>query len=393
MTSTTARRKPNILYLIDDFESEVGGTEQNLVWLLRNIPDAEFEKHFLVFSTVWACDPQRLPIVPRQLGREVGCGARTWGRRIRAAGRFMEEKSIDLVHVVTTNSELAALLSSLASGLRVNILLNRRDIGYHWTWRSKMVSRLVRCFGPHYLANSEAARQAAHRIEGVPLHRIDVIRNPISERRFQDGIQNPLTRADVLQAAELQAAMPQEQHENAQIVGMLASVRPIKDHVSLLQAAVRVLTRNPNTVFLMVGATEQAYQTEMAGLAEQLGVANHVLWFGPCENPYRILPLFDVAVLSSHSESFSNAVLEYAASGRAIVVSDVGGLGELVRHEETGLLVPPQSPEDLACAINRLLENAALREKWGVAARNLAWGEFAEQTILGQYVDLYRRLT
>ena len=375
--------KPRILYFIDDFESEVGGTEQNLVWLLNRIPEDEFEKHFLVFSTVWACDPEKLPIVPRRLAEEFGFGWKTWRRRIREAGKFIEKNQIDLVHVVTTYSELAATLSSLAGGRRVNLLANRRDIGYHWTWRGKMVSRFVQKFGTHYIANSEAARQAAHRLEGIRLDRIEVIRNPISELRYQEGMADPLPRNETLPNVS----------KDAKIVGMLASVRPIKDHVSLLHAAVKILERNPNTIFLMVGDTEHAYQNEMADLAEKLGVAENIVWYGPCPNPYRILPLFDVAVLSTHSESFSNAVLEYAASGRAIVVSNVGGLGELVKHEETGLLVPPESPDDLAAAINRLLENDELRNKFGAAAKHFAFAEFQEQKILGQYVDLYHRLT
>ncbi len=371
--------KMRILYFIDDFESEVGGTEQNLVWLLRNIPDDEFEKHFLVFSKVWACDPNRLPVVPRRLGEEFGTGPRTWPKRIRAAGRFMEEKRIDLVHVITPYSELAAVLSSMAGGLRINILSNRRDIGYHWTWRGKMASRFVQKFNTHYIANSEAAKQAANQLEGIKQNRVHVIRNPISEFRLREGLARPISRDELLNGR------PGE----TKIVGMLASVRPVKDHISLLHAAVNILQRNPNTLFLMVGDTEHAYQTEMAFLADTLGISEHILWFGPCENPYRMLPVFDVAVLSTHSESFSNAVLEYAASGRAIVVTDVGGLGELVLHEKTGLLVPAQSPEALAGAINRLLENEELRKRLGNAANDFAFAEFQEQKILRQYIDLY----
>lgn len=178
------KAKPRILYFVDDFESEIGGTEQNFVWLLRRIPEEEFEKYFLVFSTVGASDPVTLPIVPRCLGEEFGLGWKAWRRRIREAGRFIEEKQIDLVHVATINSELAATLSSLASGLRVNLLANRRDIGYRRTWRGKLVSRFIQRLGAHYVADSEAVRQSAHRLEGIRLDRIEVI--PAKEFEFSE---------------------------------------------------------------------------------------------------------------------------------------------------------------------------------------------------------------
>ena len=381
--------KTKILYLSDDFWSTVGGTEQNLLWLLQQVPDDEFEKHFIVFSSVRFCDPNSLPLVPRRLAEEFGFGWKTWPRRIRVLAKILKERRIDVIHAFSQSGELAAVLAARLAGRvttehRSNFLPvigNRRDIGYHWTWKGRLLSRLVQRFNIRYIANSEAARQAAHRIEGIAPNRITVIRNPISEERIQAGWEFPLRRENVANN------LP----DDAVLIGMVATVRPIKDHPTLFRAAKTVLQRYPNVFLVLIGETIPAsYRQELEVLVEELGIGHRVIWFGPLDNPYRILPLFDVAVLSSHSESFSNAVLEYAVSGRAIVVSDVGGLREIIHQNETGLLVPPSHPDELAAALLRLLDDPQLRETLGTSVRECVLQEFSEAKILDLYLDLYR---
>ena len=384
--------KTRILYLIDEFWSPSGGTEQNLLWLLTRVPEKAFEKYFVVFSAVRGCDPNVLPLAPRRLADEFGFGWKTWPRRIRELAKILQDNRIDVIHAFSKNGELAAVLAARLVGrmtaeYRSNFLPvigNRRDIGYHWTWRSRLLSRFVQWFRIRYVANSEAARQAAHRIEGIALDRLTVIRNPISGERLQRGLERSLCRRDI--ADDLP--------DNAILIGMIATVRPIKDYPTLFRAAKTVIEKYPDAFFVIVGEAEPpTHRQELENLAAELGIEHRIVWFGSLDNPYRILPLLDIAVLSSHSESFSNAVLEYAVSGRAIVVSDVGGLGEIVRQNETGLLVPPSNPVELATSLLRLLNDPQLREALSCAARNFALQEFSESKILALYLDLYLRKT
>jgi glycosyltransferase involved in cell wall biosynthesis len=103
------------------------------------------------------------------------------------------------------------------------------------------------------------------------------------------------------------------------------------------------------------------------------------------------MPLLDVAVLSSKSESFSNATLEYAAMGLPIVVTDVGGQREIVRDGFSGYLVPPEDPTALAEKIDTLLGDSELRNRLGRNAEEYAWEHFGESPIIEQYLDYYRR--
>src|SRR5262249_9521442 len=99
-----------------------------------------------------------------------------------------------------------------------------------------------------------------------------------------------------------------------------------------------------------------------------------------------------IAVLPSRREGLPLSLLEAAACGRAMVASDVPGCREIVRHGETGLLVPPDDPGALADAIATLAESPHLRAQYGRAARAVAVERFSASSIGRQIVELYRSL-
>jgi glycosyltransferase involved in cell wall biosynthesis len=88
----------------------------------------------------------------------------------------------------------------------------------------------------------------------------------------------------------------------------------------------------------------------------------------------------------------SNAVLEAMAALVPVVASDVGGVGELVRHEENGLLVPPGSPSRLADAIRSLLLNPEKARVMATLAYDRIRREFSLDGMLQEYDDLYEEL-
>ena len=85
-----------------------------------------------------------------------------------------------------------------------------------------------------------------------------------------------------------------------------------------------------------------------------------------------LLSLMDVFAVPSHSEGLSLAMLEALAVGRPVVATRVGGLAEVLRHEQTALLVPPCEPAALAAAALRLLGDPELAERLAAAGHTLA---------------------
>ncbi|MDR0336504.1 MAG: glycosyltransferase [Planctomycetaceae bacterium] len=368
-----------ILYLIDDLWSSRGGSEQHLLWLLENIPNSEFDKHFVIFSTLWHPEPNILKHQPLVLGERYGTTYWSWLRRLWVLVRLIRQWNIDLVQAFSPMGELAAVFA-VRFAFRGQVIGNRRDCGYDRRLKYRTINRLSGFFRTKYIANSEAARQTAFRNDQTPLESITVIRNPIATDRFQNGLIAPLKREELPIS---------EKARQGKLVGMVASVRPIKDYASLIRAAKIVLEKIPDTWFLCVGEPQECHKKELQLLAEELGISEQILWYGGIDNPFTIIPNFDVAVLSSHSESFSNSVLEYAVAERPIVVSDVGGLGEIVENNQTGFVVPPQNPNALAEKILCLLENPELGKTFGKRAKEFVFEKYNEKNILRQYIDYY----
>ncbi|MDR0610373.1 MAG: glycosyltransferase [Planctomycetaceae bacterium] len=371
-----------ILYLIDDLWSSRGGSEQHLLWLLKNIPDSEFDKHFVIFSTLWHREPEILEHQPLVLGERYGASCWSWLRRIFVLARLIRERNINIIQAFSPMGEIAAVIAVRLSFCG-QVIGNRRDCGYDRRFKYRVINRLSRFFRTKYIANSEAARQAAFRNDRTPLESITVIRNPVAADRIQKGLLNPLKREEL--------PIP-EKARQGKIIGMVASVRPIKDYTSLLHAAKIILEKIPDAWFLCVGEPLEDHQKELQHLADELSISERIIWYGGIDNPLTIIPNFDVAVLSSHSESFSNSVLEYAVAERPIVVSDVGGLGEIVENNQTGFVVPPQNPQALADKILYFLENPELAKSFGKKAKELVFEKYDEKKILDQYLGYYRGL-
>ncbi|HAA91233.1 MAG: glycosyltransferase family 1 protein [Rhodospirillaceae bacterium] len=99
-----------------------------------------------------------------------------------------------------------------------------------------------------------------------------------------------------------------------------------------------------------------------------------------------------IAVLPSYREGLPKSLLEAAASGRAMVASDVPGCREVCRNGKTGLLVPVNSVEPLSDALERLATDGSLRQKLGAEARRVAEREFGVEAVISATLDLYTEI-
>ena len=369
---------------MDHCRTPHGGTEQHLLWLFNSLDPERFEKFFVVFSQL-DCPPDVFPVPPLVLGRMYGNRKRSLFRRFRALVRYLCDNRIDLIHAFTPNDEVlacyAAMFARRNRGQRIPVVGHRRNLGYAMGNKHFLMRRLTKRFDIAYLANSRAAVEAALEKEGIPRERLTVIPNPFSRSRWEAG------RASLLSRQELGL------DANDFVVGSVATIRRIKGYETLVQAARLVVDKHPNARFLCIGGVDDMpYLDELQSLAAALGLERRIVWYGDMDNPFRVLPIFDVAVLSSDSESFSNSVLEYAAAGLPIVASEVGGMSEIVTDGENGFLVPPRQPERLAEKIITLIENPELRRTFAEGAAETARRNFDESVILLRYTGFYENL-
>ena len=373
-----------ILYMMDYCYFPRGGTEQHLVWLLNNLAPERFEKFFVVFSQL-DCPAETFPIHPLVLGQVYGNRKCTLFKRFRVLIRYLCDNNIDLIHAFTPLDEVFACYASMFArrklGKQISIVGQRRNIGFEVRFRNHIMERLIRRFNIAYLANSRAAVEAAFNIEGIPRERFTVIHNPFSRSRWNDGLASSLARHELGLDA------------NDFVIGSVATIRRVKGYETLVQAARFVVDKHPNARFLSIGGVDDTqYLDELQSLTAKLGLERHIFWYGSMDNPFCLLPIFDLAVLSSYSESFSNSVLEYAAAGLPIVASNVGGMTEIIADGENGFLVPPKHPESLAEKIITLIENPELRRTFADHAAETARRNFDESAILNRYTGFYENL-
>src|SRR5581483_6022496 len=128
----------------------------------------------------------------------------------------------------------------------------------------------------------------------------------------------------------------------------------------------------------------------IAARAAERGVAHAFTFAGHCDDVARRLSAADLFVLPTRSDASPNAVVEAMAAGLPIVASDVGGIGELVDNERTGLLVPPDDPRTLADRICRLMNDAPLAAKLGTAARRRAETRHSFDRMVAAFEAIYR---
>src|SRR5690606_15384130 len=132
----------------------------------------------------------------------------------------------------------------------------------------------------------------------------------------------------------------------------------------LIRAFARVVQEYPDAQLHIIGGGDPL---PLKGLAEELYVGKQVIFFGAQPEVHRFIKQFDIAVLCSESEGFSNSIIEYMCFGKPVVCSSTGGNPEIVDHGKNGLLFPVGDVEILAKNLLMLLSNGSLRNKLGRA--------------------------
>ena len=133
-------------------------------------------------------------------------------------------------------------------------------------------------------------------------------------------------------------------------------------------------------------------EAEMRRLAAELGLAGRVHFLGPRDDVPDLLSALDIFVLPSHSEGVSLALLEAMAASLPVIATRVGGLPEVVTDGENGLLIPPQDPEALATALERLLADPDLAQKLGGNARKQVEANFSLERLGREINEIYGEL-
>jgi len=346
----------------------IGGLEQVVYDLVRCVDRDRFEVRVLCLGEigVWRHKFEALGVPVEGLGV---LDAGTFGR-VAAVARRLHELRPDILH---THNPAPHMVGALAACLcRVPALIHTKH-GRNYPKNRKWVlaNRLAAWLSSRVVAVSQDAADVALEIEKVPPRKVDVVRNGIDLEKFQ------------------LARRPRRELKRRAVHVARISYSS-KDQRTLLKAVRIVADERPDFVLDIVG--DGPDRADLEALCDELHLRSHVNFLGFRDDVHRVLAGAEFFVLSSVTEGISITLLEAAACGLPIVATNVGGNPEVTVHGETGLLVPPRSPEGLARAMLEMLSDTNRARRMGIAGRRRVERHFDLRRSVAKYEELYLSL-
>jgi len=225
---------------------------------------------------------------------------------------------------------------------------------------------------------SEAQRQVYLRTTGIDPTRVETHMSGVDTDKFRP---DPSARARLRNKLGLAA--------NTTLILTISMLRPGKGVHDALEAVADLRKQSQEFLFLVAGDGIERPQLEQAAAA--LGLENNVRFLGLRGDVPALLAAADIYLCPSHFEALSTSVLEAMAAGLPVVATEVGGLPEIVTHNLTGLLVPPNSPRAIAAALERLFD-PNIRAAMGNTGRGWVESHASTQTWLSSMLNVYERV-
>jgi glycosyltransferase involved in cell wall biosynthesis len=351
-----------VVLLLTSFD--VGGTERQMVELAKRLDPARFKPYLACFhkrGRLLDEVPDRIPVRafpvkgfanPAAVGQLVAFA--TWCRSVGA----------NIVHTCDLYANIFGLPGATLAGVSVRIA-NRREILTGDKTRAQLTGQRLAYRAAHVVVANSSAACDQLALEGVDRGKLRVIANGLDAGRFVPAPPRPAIRR----------------------LAMVANLRAEKGHDTLLAAVPRILARHPGASVTLVGDGPRREALET--LARALGVSAAVHFLGECRDVAPVLAGHDLFVLPSRSEAFPNALIEAMATALPVVATSVGGIPEVVRSGENGLLVPPDDAPALADAIVALMDDPARAAALGRAARADVERHYTIDRMVEQFEQLY----
>lgn len=365
-TTRLADSAISLFLMINTFET--GGSERQFIVLAQNISESAFQIHL-------GCVSRRGPLAD-QVGEvpQFPLGGSLFGwKSLRTRlnlSRHLRSRHVQVAHAFDFYTNLT--LIPAAGFARVPVIIgSHRQLGDLLTPAKFRSQTTAFRWCDAVTCNSQAAadRLAA---AGVPREKLAVIGNALPPAALEAAPAALLRGPDTLR------------------VGMVARMNAhYKNHAGFLRIAAQIHQRMPDVEFLLTG--DGPLRAELEQQAAALGLGERAIFLGDRHDIPAVLASMDVAVLTSDSESLSNAILEAMAARLPVVAYNVGGNGELI-NDQRGVLVAARNENSFANAIHRLLSDAHLREQQGDNARRFVQENFSLDRVRRRYEDLYLAL-
>ena len=365
----------------------VGGPAIHTVLLTEGLEDCAF--HSLLVTgrhgehegdmSYLASDRGVTPTVIPELGREL-----SWRDDVIALWklvRLMRWFRPRIVHTHTAKAGAIGRFAAIVAGvpLRVHTFHGHVFRGYFGRTKTRMflwIERFLGAFTHRVVAISELQRdELCDLYRVIPRGRCEVIPLGFDLRSFAAAERR---RGELRRELGCPAGRP--------LIGIVGRLVPIKNHAMFLAVARRVLDVR-DAAFVVVGDGELRAELERTAAERELSDRVHFLgWRRDLDVVYADL---DVVTLTSINEGTPVTLIEGMAAARPVVATQVGGVADVVEHEQTGLLVASGDADAFAREVLRLLADPALGEGFGRRGRERALRRYGSQRLVADVRRLY----
>lgn len=300
-------------------------------------------------------------------------------RAIRAVAERLRSGQFSLLHTHDYKSNLTGWMAARQAGIPIVATVHLHT---QTDFRLRLYRQLdlwvLRRF-PHIIA---VARTIAEDmvVHGIPADRITVIHPALDPTQFD---LNALQAAGIQRRAELGLAPEQPV---ITFIGRLTAQKGL-DH--FLSMAAQVQQAVSQARFLIIG--DGVLRAQLQAQAHALGLGNAITFLGYREDIPVWMAASDVVVNPAMREGLPSVILEALATARPVVATRVGGIPQVVRDGQTGLLVPPRDPAALARAVTWVLDHPAEAAVMGARGRELVEREFSAETMGQRTAEVYRQ--
>lgn len=354
----------------------IGGLERVVATLARTVAPERFVPQVVCLRYKGefgeALESEGIPVrvLPRDEGKPDYFAFRHLARIIR-------DDAIDVLHTHNTDAFITGGLGRLVSRRRITHIHTDHARAFPDRLRYHVAEHVLGRLAHRVVGVSRHTTDNLARYEWIPRRKLVTIPNGIDPSPFEA----PAPRAELRARIGVSVDAP--------LVGLGGRISEEKGVDILIRAMVRVLEEVPEARLAVAGDGPDL--PAMRELAVSLGIDQAVRFLGTRTDFVDLMPGLDVYALPSRREGLPMVILEAMAARLAIVAADVGGVGEALNHEETGVLVPPLKPTQLAQQLIRVLRNPELRRSLGGRAREVFDAEFGADVMTRRYEALYER--
>jgi len=284
--------------------------------------------------------------------------------------RLIRERNIDIIHAHTRVTQVLACLLQKNTGIPFVSTC-------HGFFKPRLSRRVFPCWGDKVIAISEPVKD--HLVGDLRIRQdcIRVVHNGIDVGRFKES-----------KAKDNSKAKASLGLEDVPVVGIIARLSDVKGHPFLIRAMKTVSEKIPAAQLLIVGSGKML--NELQDLVASLQMEDKIKFVPSVAQTPQALAAMDLFVMPSLAEGLGLGLMEAMAAGLCVVGSSVGGIKDLIKDGQTGVLVKPKDTGGLSKAIIELLEDKEKRVVLGRRAYEFIAENFSQEKMVGLTRKVYQ---